>query len=407
LNTKTILSRNLLILSFVSLLNDFSTDMVFPLLPTFLAILGGGAVIIGIIEGLAESIAAFLRYLSGRMSDRFGRRKALAATGYGLSAVAKIFYAGAAHWTHVVAVRATDRIGKGFREAPRDAILAESVPRAHWGFGFGFHRMMDTSGALLGPLACLILIHVIGTSEADLRLIFLIAAIPGLLGLLLFFAVRETGAGRAPVKGDYRFIPSIAVRGPLAKYLAITILFTIGHLSIAFFVLRATELGLPLESIIFLYIWYNAAEAVGSLPVGRLTDRIGRRPILTAAYATFALTFGLAAVSDLDGWWSLLPFFVLVGIARALREGQGRAFVAELTPGALRATGFGSYHATVGLLALPAGYLAGRLWEIDFHLTFAVAAIACTLALIGFYVLWKGGGFDRRVDDAAQNQQAA
>lgn len=406
-NGKNILSRNLLILSCVSLLNDFSTDMVFPLLPTFIAILGGGAVIVGVMEGLAESIAAFLRYYSGRVSDRVGRRKALAALGYGVSSVAKIFYGGATHWGHVLGIRAIDRVGKGFREAPRDAILAESIPRAHWGFGFGFHRMMDTSGALLGPLACLILIHFAGTSEPALRKIFFIAAIPGLLGLLLFFALKETGPGERHSLVPQRFIPKEALRGPLARYLLVAGVFTVGHLSVAFFVLRATELGLSLVSIIYLYIWYNAAEAIGSLPVGQLTDRIGRRPILTIALSAFAVTFGLATWSDLDSWWKLLPFFILLGLARALREGQGRAFVAELTPGVMRATGFGAYHATIGLLALPAGYLAGRLWEIDFRWTFGVAALACATASLVFWYTWRSGGFDRRVDDAKENQQPA
>lgn len=404
---KTILSRNLLILSLVSLLNDFSTDMVFPILPFFIALLGGGAVVIGIMEGLADSVAAFLRYFSGRVSDRVGRRKTLAAMGYGLSAVVKAFYGAAGHWSHVVGIRAVDRVGKGFREAPRDAMLAESIPRAHWGFGFGFHRMMDTSGALLGPFVCLILIELLGTSEPALRRIFFIAAIPGILGLLLFFAVRETGLGALATRVPHRFVPQVALRGPLARYLVVAALFTVGHLSVAFLVLRATEIGLSLVSIIYLYIWFNAAETVGSLPVGQLTDRIGRRPIMTVALTAFSMVFALATYSDLDSWWKLLPFFILLGLARALREGQGRAFVAELTPEEWRATGFGAYHATLGLLALPAGYLAGRLWEIDFRWTFGVAAVACGLSALLFLYNWQRGGFERRVEDAGQDQQAA
>ncbi len=407
INGKSILSRNLLLLSFVSLLNDFSTDMVFPILPFFLGVLGGGAVLVGVMEGLADSVAAFLRYFSGRVSDRVGKRKALAAFGYGLSAIVKTLYAGSVHWSHVVAIRAADRVGKGFREAPRDAILAESIPRAQWGFGFGFHRMMDTSGALLGPLACLVFIGLIGTSEESLRTIFLIAAIPGLLGLLLFFAVKETGGPAAIDRVKHRFIPGVALRGPLARYLVVAGLFTVGHLSVAFLMLRGYDIGLSLVSVIYLYIWFNAAEAVGSLPVGQITDRVGRRPILAIAFVAYAFVFGLAAYSDLDSYWKLLPFFIMLGLCRALREGQGRAFVAELTPGELRATGFGAYHAMIGLLALPAGYLAGRLWEIDFRWTFGVAAIACTTACLFFVYSWRTGRFDRRVDDAGQHQQPA
>lgn len=401
------LNRNLIVLSLVSLLNDFSTDMAFPLLPYFVLLLGGGAVAVGLMEGFADSVAAFLRYMSGRLSDRLGRRKALTFVGYSLSAFAKAFYFVAAHLAQVVVIRASDRVGKGFREAPRDAILAESVPRAHWGFGYGFHRMMDTTGALLGPLAALVLIHYLGTGEPALRTLFLVAAIPGVLGLLLFFAVRETGAGPSARLPPGRFIPRRAFSGPLGRYLGVTGLFTLGHLSVAFLVLRATELGLPLVSIIYLYIWFNAAETVGSLPVGALTDRIGRRPVLAFAYASFAATFLLAAVVGPSNWWSLLPFFVLLGFARALREGQGRAFVADLSPGDLRATGFGSYHATIGFLSLPAGLLAGWLWGIDFRLTFLIAAIACLTALWLFVAGWLAGGFDRGPDDARQDEHAA
>lgn len=406
-NGKNILSRNLLILSFVSLLNDFSTDMAFPILIPFIYALGGSATIVGVMEGLADSIAAFLRYFSGRVSDRVGKRKTLAALGYSVSASIKILYAGAAHSFHVVGIRAVDRIGKGFREAPRDAILAESIPRAHWGFGFGFHRMMDTSGAMLGPLVCLIMIAYLGTSEASMRTIFLVAAIPGLLGLLLFFGVTETGLGAAAERVKQRFIPKEALHGPLARYLAVAALFTVGHLSVAFLMLRAYDIGLSMVSVIYLYIWFNAAEAVGSLPVGQITDRVGRRPILTIAFTAYAFTFALAAYSDLDSWWKIWPFFVMLGLARALREGQGRAFVAELTPGQLRATGFGAYHATIGLLALPAGYVAGRLWEIHFRWTFGLAAVACALATLLFLYNWRSGRFDRRVDDAGQHQQPA
>lgn len=401
-----ILSRNLLVLSLVSLLNDFSTDLVFPLLPYFIYALGGTALVIGFMEGLADSVAAFLRYLSGRLSDRIGQRKRLTVVGYAMSGIAKLFYPGATHWGHVVAIRGSDRVGKGFREAPRDAIIAESVEQAYWGFAFGFHRMLDTTGALLGPLAGLVLLHYLGTSSQALRTIFFIAAIPGIIALFLFVFVRETGSGRRLPAGA-PFVPKAALRGPLSRYLAVTALFTLGHLGAAFLILRATDLGMSLVAIIFLYTCFNVAEAVGSLPVGYMTDRVGRAPLLTIAYGLFALTFGLLVLAAPANWWSLLPFFVLLGLSRAFREGQGRAFVADLSPAEIRATGFGAYHATVGLLALPAGLVAGRLWMIDYRLTFLVAQVFCSAALILFLWNWMSGGFGRREEYAQHDHGPA
>lgn len=401
-----VLSRNLLVLSLVSLLNDFSTDLVFPLLPYFIYALGGTAFVVGFMEGLADSVAAFLRYASGRLSDRLGERKRLTMAGYALSGIAKLFYPAATHWGHVVAIRGSDRVGKGFREAPRDAIIAESVERAYWGFAFGFHRMLDTTGALLGPLAGLILLHYLGSGSQALRMIFFLAALPGLAALVLFAFVRETGTGeRLPAGAP--FVPRAALRGPLARYLGVTALFTVGHLGAAFLILRATDLGMSLVSIIFLYTCFNVAEALGSLPVGYITDRIGRAPLLTVAYGFFALTFGLIVLVGPERWWTLLPFFVLLGVARAFREGQGRAFVADLSPAEIRATGFGAYHATIGLLALPAGLLAGRLWMIDYRFTFFVAQIFCSLALILFLWYWVSNGFGGRKEHAQDDHGPA
>lgn len=407
MNFKSVLTRNLLLLSIVSLLNDFATDLVLPFLPLFITLyLGGTAQLVGLMEGLADSIAAFLRYFSGRLSDRAGQRKGLTLLGYGISNVSKIFYGGVTLPLQVVGIRAVDRLGKGIREAPRDAILAESTPSANWGFVFGFHRMLDTTGALLGPLTGLILIYYLGTTEGALRTIFFIAAVPGILAVVLLFWVRETGKGR-PREKPLPFVPREVLRGPLARYLLVTGLFTLGHLSVVFLILRATDLRMSLVSVIFLYICYNAVEMVGSLPVGWLTDRIGRAPVLLGAYALFTVNWTLVALVNPDRWWALVPFFMLLGAARALREGQGRAFVADMTVPDRRATAFGVYHATVGFLALPAGLLAGRLWSIDYRWTFVVAAVGCGLATALFGYYWFRGRFGRGQQDAQQDQQAA
>lgn len=377
--------------------------MVFPLLPYFLVGLGATAVVIGVMEGLADSIAAFLRYGSGRLSDRYGRRKVLTVGGYAISSFAKAFYPVATHPLHVVGVRGFDRVGKGFREAPRDAMIAESINRAYWGFAFGFHRMLDTTGALLGPLAALVLIHFLGTSDVALRTVFAVAAVPAILSVALLAFVRETGAARQTTRSRERLVPRAALRGPLARYLLVTAFFTLGNLSIAFLILRATELQFSLVGIIFFFTCYNATEAVASLPVGNLTDRIGRAPVLVGAYALFTIVFGLIALVDPKEWWELLPFFGLLGIARAFREGQGRAFVADLTPEDLRATGFGAYHGTIGFLALPAGYLAGRLWILDHRWTFLAADAFCVMALGLFLYSWLRGRFAGGKHDPGQD----
>lgn len=374
------LPRNLWILSAVSLLTDLSTEMGFPLLPLYLTTLGGGALVLGLMEGAAESVSAFLKYYSGRLSDRWRRRKGLTILGYGFSALNKAAFPFAQLPWHLGAFRTLDRVGKGIRSAPRDALIADSVPRARWGLGFGLHRTSDTVGALLGPAAALLLVPLL-----TLREIFLVAAIPALLGVALLPLVREP---RTPPKSsppnprDRFWTPA------LSSYLLVVAVFTMGNLSMAFLLLRATELGLPVRDGLLLYVLYNATYALLALPMGAVTDRVGRAPLVAAAFGLLAVANFLVASTRGAHWTDLAPAAFAFGLASAGYEGNGRALAAELAPAGARGRGLGAYHATIGFAALPAGLLAGLLWGIDYRLTYIVAALLAAIALAEFLWVW-------------------
>jgi MFS family permease len=372
-------ARSIAVLGLVSLLADVAGEIIQPLLPLYLAMLGAGALGIGAVEGAAEAAVSLVKVGSGRLADRLPRRKPLVVAGYTLAAAAKPALALAGSWPAALALRSLDRVGKGLRGAPRDAMIADLADGGRRGLAFGFHRAADTAGAVVGPLLALLLLGLLGGGPAGMRTIFLLTALPMAAAvLLLVLAVREPAALRArPAAG----------RAPLPRafwaYLGVAGLFTLGSGSYVFLLLRASALGASAEQAVGLYVVFNAVYAAASIPAGRWSDRHGRAPVLAGGFALFAAaSAGFALAPTL---LATLPLFALYGVFTAAFETVGRAYAVDLAPPHARATALGAYHALVGGAALPGGVLAGLLWErLGPWATFTLGAavgLACALLL--------------------------
>ena len=353
--------RNIRMMGLVSLLTDASSEMVYPVLPLFLAnVLGAPVSAIGLIESLAEAAASFMKVGSGWLSDRVGRRKPLIALGYTMSNLAKPFLALSATWPAVLALRLSDRLGKGVRTAPRDALISESAEPGERGRAFGVHRALDTLGAAIGPFVAW---AVLSLSPDAYRTVFLISAIPGTLAILVvLFAVRDTasrkpgGAAAPSFKGFSR---------PLAVFTAISGVFALANSSDAMLILRAQDLGVTPAVIPLMYVVFNIVGALLSGPLGARSDRVGRRRLLIFGFAGYALVYlGFALTQSAAAPWLL---FALYGIPYAATEGMTRAYVCDLAGPERRGTVLGAYTFVLGLAALPSSALAGVLWDTVSH----------------------------------------
>ena len=354
--------RNVLFLGLVSLLTDISSEMVYPLLPLFLSgVLGVSIPFIGLIEGIAESTASLMKVVSGRLSDRYERRKPFVWTGYGLSSVMKPLFALSATGWQVLLFRFGDRIGKGIRTSPRDAMIADSAPEEQRGRSFGLHRAMDSLGAVLGPLAAFLLLPRFG---GDLRWIFLLSFIPALAAVLVVLLfVRET-VRVTPLPSESSKTHSQALRalGPEYRYfVAIVCLFTLGNSSDAFLILRAKDLGLSLTSIPLVWLLFNSVNTICAVPGGILSDQIGRRQVIFWSFLFYGIVYlGFAWASRPFHIWL---FFAFYGVYYGFSEGVLRAYVADLVPPHLRGTAYGIFHTASGTMAFPSSVLMGILWQ--------------------------------------------
>jgi MFS family permease len=364
---QTRLHRNVWILSIASFLTDVSSEMIFNLLPLFLVnVIGVRTGAVGLIEGIAETTASLTKIASGRISDRLGNRKRLTVLGYALSTLAKPWLYFANTWSWVLGVRFSDRVGKGIRTAPRDALLADSIQQGKRGLAFGIHRAADTAGAFTGLAIAAVIVWAGQAESATLtrstfQLVVLASILPAILAVaLLLLGVQEVSQKAAPgpvsIRGNTRELDR-----RFLLFLGVIVLFTLGNSADAFIVLRAQERGLTVLQVMGMLLTFNAIYSFLSGPLGSLSDRIGRRKILLAGWLVYGLAYlGFAAARTGYQIWLLFGFY---GIYYALTEGTARAYVADLVPETLRGTAYGYYHASIGLAALPASLLAGILWQ--------------------------------------------
>jgi MFS family permease len=368
------LPRSVKILGVVSLLTDMSSEMIYPLLPSFLVgSLRAGPAFVGLVEGTAESVASLTRIVAGRVSDQKPRRKPLIVAGYGLSSVMRPLVAVATAPWHVLAIRTADRIGKGMRGAPRDALLAEVTPVADYGRAYGFHRGMDHLGAVAGPLIASGLL----LWRNDLRLVFGLAAIPAIASLVvLVLGVREPP--RVVVPRPAAGAPKVALPPRLRRYLFVVAVFTLGNSSDAFLLLRAQQAGVTLALVPLLWAALHVVKSSLSTAGGSASDRFGRRPVIIAGFLLYALVYAGLAVASRP--WHVWALFGLYGVFTALTEGPERALVADLAPAEARGAAFGAFYAVTGVMLLPASLLTGMLWQTAGSATALGAGAALALA---------------------------
>jgi len=351
------ISRNVFILGITSFLTDLSSEIVYPLVPLFLTtVLGAPFAVVGLIEGIAESTASIVKVYSGWISDRMHKRRPLTILGYGISSVAKPLLATATAWPLVLFFRFGDRLGKGIRVAPRDALIADSTVPSNRGRVFGFHRLADTSGAALGALLAVAALGLIGERY---RTIFLISAIPGAAGVISLFFIREHVHSHGHRKAPRLSLSHFDRRFKL--FLLASSVFAIGNSSDTFLILRAKDLGLSAFSAVLAYVLFNIVYGALSMPAGSLSDRIGRRRIIAAGFIVFSLVyFGFAVAGSTAAVW---PLFAVYGLYMAMTEGVGKAFAADMAPADMRGTGLGAYSTVTGLLTFFSSLIAGLLWD--------------------------------------------
>lgn len=372
------ITRNILILGLVSLFTDLSSQMVFPLIPLFLTtVLGAGAYVVGITEGAAETTASLLKVISGYWSDKIKKRKPFLLFGYSFSSITKPLFAFTNFWPSVLFIRVIERIGKGLRTAPRDALVAESCQESIRGKAYGLHRAMDGIGSVLGAIIAFLLLPILGY-----RKVFLLAFIPGIIAVFVILFIKEKSEPRkkegrkTPIKLSFKELPI-----NLRLFIIISSIFALGHFGYAFLLLRAKNIGLADNMAILLYVLFYVVYTICVIPAGMLSDKIGRKPVLITGYLVFAVTsIGLIFTSSI---YTLLLFFIVYGIFYAMIDGVQRALVIDLAPGNLKATALGTFHTAIGLVALPGGYIAGLLWDkigpgatFTYGFTLAIISIA-------------------------------
>lgn len=374
------LPRNVVVLSWVSFFQDAASEMLYPILPLFLTgTLGAPVAVVGVIEGIAEATASIMKAASGRLADLRARRPMI-ATGYVVSSVSKLIIGFAYGWPLVLVARFTDRIGKGIRTSPRDAMIANETPVAQRGHAFGFHRAFDTAGAVVGPLLGLGLYELL---DQQIRLLFFVAFVPAAISVVLIALVHEHRHAATPTASS---TPTSALPRRYWRVVTFLTLFGLANFSDALLILRAKELGLGFVGVIGAYALYNTSYAALSNPAGRLSDRVPRRLVFAAGLGIFAIAYlGLGLVTSPAWVWVLLPVY---GAYTALTDGVGKAWVADLVPASNAGTGLGLYQGITGGAAFIAGLWAGLAWARTGRLPLiisgsVVAVLAVVLVAIG------------------------
>lgn len=386
---------NVWIVTATSFLTDISSEMIVNLVPLFLAnVLNAGTAVIGLIEGLAETSASLMKIYSGALSDKLGKRKWITVIGYALSTVSKPFMYIAATWQGVLGVRVADRLGKGIRTAPRDALVAGSIDEKQRGLAFGLHRAGDTAGAFFGLLIAAVIVWLTEKGAADLtRSTFQIAVLVSIIPAVLAVVVLAIGARDVASSGKSS-TPILSLKGMdnrFKLFMLVLVLFTLGNSSDAFIILRAQERGLDVLQIMLMLMTFNLIYSVLAGPLGALSDKVGRRRLIIFGWISYGLVYLGFALSH-TGWqiWTLFGFY---GIYYAATEGSAKALIADLVPADRHGTAYGLYNAAIGLTAFPASAIAGLLWQGAFGWHgFGPAApfyFGAGLALLAGVLFWR------------------
>jgi MFS family permease len=389
------LPLNVWIVTATSFLTDVSSEMIFNLVPLFLAnVLNAGTAVIGLIDGLAETSASLMKIYSGAISDKLGNRKWITVIGYGLSTIAKPFMYFANVWEAVLGVRVADRLGKGIRTAPRDALVAESIDEKQRGLAFGVHRAGDTAGAFFGLGIAAVIVWRLQAAAVDLtRHTFQIAVLVSIIPAVLAVIVLAVGARDVAGKGKSQ-IPTLSLSGMdnrFKVFMLVLVLFTLGNSSDAFIILLGQNRGLDIVQILLMLMTFNLIYSILAGPLGALSDKIGRRRLIIGGWIAYGLVYLGFALSH-TGWqiWTLYGFY---GIYYAATEGSAKALIADLVVPERLGTAYGIYNAAIGLMALPASVIAGLLWQGAFGWTgFGPAApffFGATLALLAGILFWR------------------
>lgn len=380
-STLKTLPRTVWLIGLISLLNDTASEMLYPLMPLYLGtVLMAGPKALGIIEGIAEATSSLFKLVSGVVFDRTRRSKPWIVLGYCLAGFGRPLVAFASSWVWVVAIRFTDRVGKGLRSSPRDALLAESVPASQRGLTFGLHRSMDNAGAVIGPLIATLLLSL----GVPLRDVFLWAIVPGVLTVVLALCLREPKREQTTEVNKFHW--SLAGMPPhFKKYLIVVGLFALGNSSDMFLLLRARELGVPLAYIPLLWAAVSLITTICGTPLSALSDRVGRKPFILVAWLAFALFYFGMGIPEVP-LLGVAALFVVYGLFKAAIEGVEKALVADLAPSGMTGTAFGWFNLISGFMLFPASFIFGSLYE-SFSPTYAFA-FSGSCALLAALLLW-------------------
>ncbi|MBU4449805.1 MAG: MFS transporter [Actinobacteria bacterium] len=409
--------RNIYLLGAVSFFNDFASEMIYPLIPVFInSVLGLGAAFIGIIEGIAETTNSLIKLFSGYFSDKFNKRKTFVIAGYAISNLLRPLIGIVSSWGGLLFLRFSDRVGKGIRTAPRDALIGESSPAQRRGFAFGFHRSMDHLGAVVGSLVASLILYVF---LLDIRKVFLLSIIPGIIAILIIiFGVKEVtrkinghkkGLDTNAIKGEnsdskkdgiivkkgiLNFREFKTLGGRFSYFLSILVIFALGNSTDAFLLLRASDLGIKTAAVPLLWAVHHISKAIFSTIGGHISDRLGRKTMIICGWVAYFLTyFGFAFANVPYMIWVL---FVFYGLFFGFTEGVEKAFVCDMVPKENLGTAYGFYNLAIGLSALPASLIFGFVWKVfSFKAAFIMGACIAAVALIMLLFL-KTGNFERK-----------
>jgi MFS family permease len=379
------LDRNIFSLGWVSLFTDVSSEMIYPLLPVFLTVvLGVGTTFLGLVEGVAEATASLLKLFSGWLSDRLGKRKLLVLIGYTLSSLTRPFVAAATVGWHVLLIRFLDRVGKGIRTSPRDALIADSTLDQEHGKAFGFQRAMDHVGAVIGPLIAFFLLTFI---TQEYRTIFWLAFIPGIFALIILVQkVHEIKPNPPTLASPIIQLTLRPFDRRFKFFLLVVVFFTLGNSSDAFLILKAKDAGIPITLLPILWMVLHLTKSLSAAPGGILSDHLGRKGVIISGWLLYSGVYWAFARAETSG--AIWILFAVYGLFYGLTEGGERALVADLVPSHLRGTAYGLYNFAVGISTLPASVLMGILWE-KFGPP-AAFSFGASLALLAALLLWVG-----------------